>query len=790
MRRYLGGMAEVERDGDARSSSGDGSDRPWILGLIVVAAVALTVVGPGAPTGQVVADLLLRAGLSALVVLAASRARPWTVLVFVVPAALLATGATALVGLVAVLLAAAAVAGARVPSALPAASAAVGVVVATRLPPRGPFGLTAALMTAAVVPLLWTAYRSVSPPARRRTRRIALGVIVFVVLATGASALAAWRAQSDMRTGLDRTRAALADFEHGDPSAAAQFEAGASSFASARSAVSAPWVWPARLVPGLAQNITAATRLSQSGLEVTRAASAAAAQAPFDALQPQAGVIETARIDEVRPSVTALVGALRDADSVIGDVNSGWLLPPVQRRLANFGAELTDRLSAVEQAQAALEVGPDMLGAAGTRRYLVLFSTPAEARGLGGFAGAYGVIVADHGHLELATSGHTSDLNGPEQATPIPGSEAFQARYSVLSPQRFLGNVTASPDFPTVAAFASQVFPGAQDGFDGVIYADPYALAGLLRLTGPIDVGGAEGQLTADNLPDYLFTGQYARFGATSDRADMLAEVARATFDKALDSRLPEPRTVIDTLGPLISEGHLRFVSFDPRAGAVLARAGLTGAFPEQDGHDLVAPRSANVSTNKIDAHLWRTVDYDVAFDPATGQVDSTATITLDNRATTDLPSYVATNRDLNEGRTDPRPFASNTDDLTWYGPLPLVSAEVDGHTASVSAADELGWRAYGVRVTIPAGGRSVIVMHFSGTLPAGDRFGLTVAPQALVNADNVHIRVRSAVPDSEVVSAEGLGVVDGAAEGTFDDGERHVVEVGFGRGANPGGNR
>lgn len=783
-------MVEVERGAEPRSGSTSRADRPWVLALVASVAVVLTVVGPGAPTGQVVVDLVFRAALAALVVLAASRARPWTVLVFTVPAALLATGPVALVGLGAVLLAAVAVAGGKRPPVLLAAAAAMGVVVATRLAPRGPFGLTALVMTVAAGPLLWTAYRSSSPLVRRRARRIVLGVVVFAVLATGAAAFAAWRAQSAMRTGLDRTRAALADFEHGDPSAAGQFESGAASFASARSAVRAPWAWPARLLPGLAQNMTAATRLSQAGLEVTTAAAAAAAEAPLDALQPQAGVIETARIEEVRPSVTALVDALQNADSVVADVSSGWLLPPVKRRLDNFGSELTDRLSAVEQAQAALEVGPGMLGADGPRRYLVLFSTPAEARGLGGFAGAYGVIVADHGHLELVTSGHTSDLNGPEQATPIPGSEAFQARYALMSPQRFLGNVTASPDFPTVAAFASQVFPGAETGFDGVIYADPYALAGLLRLTGPIDVGGTEGQLTADNLADYLFTGQYARFGATSDRADMLAEVARATFDKALDSRLPEPRTVIDTLGPLISEGHLRFVSFDPRADAVLARAGLTGAFPMPEGGDLVAPRSSNVSTNKIDAHLWRTVDYDVGFDPATGQVDATATITLDNRATTDLPAYVATNRDLNEGRPDPRPFASNTDDLTWYSPLSLVSAEVDGGSAPVSAADELGWRAYGVRVTIPAGGRSVIVMHLTGNLPPGDRYALTVAPQALVNADTVRVRVRSAAPDAVVVRADGLTVVDGAAEGTFDAGDLRRVEVGFGRGTNPLGNR
>ena len=46
--------------------------------------------------------------------------------------------------------------------------------------------------------------------------------------------------------------------------------------------------------------------------------------------------------------------------------------------------------------------------------------------------------------------------------------------------QLFLGNVGASPDWPTNTGVVGQLFPQATDGtpLDGAIYADPAALAG------------------------------------------------------------------------------------------------------------------------------------------------------------------------------------------------------------------------------------------------------------------------------------------------------------------------
>ena len=47
-----------------------------------------------------------------------------------------------------------------------------------------------------------------------------------------------------------------------------------------------------------------------------------------------------------------------------------------------------------------------MLGADGTRHYLIAFMTPSESRGYDGLIGSYGLLTAEAGHISLTDLGH------------------------------------------------------------------------------------------------------------------------------------------------------------------------------------------------------------------------------------------------------------------------------------------------------------------------------------------------------------------------------------------------
>ena len=52
-----------------------------------------------------------------------------------------------------------------------------------------------------------------------------------------------------------------------------------------------------------------------------------------------------------------------------------------------------------------------MLGADGQRRYLIMFTTPAESRGITGFFGNYADVTIDNGAIEVTEFGRHSDLS-------------------------------------------------------------------------------------------------------------------------------------------------------------------------------------------------------------------------------------------------------------------------------------------------------------------------------------------------------------------------------------------
>ena len=63
--------------------------------------------------------------------------------------------------------------------------------------------------------------------------------------------------------------------------------------------------------------------------------------------------------------------------------------------------------------------------------YLVLFTTPSEARGLGGFAGNYAEITVDDGAFAMTAFGRVGDLElaGVAAGARITGPESFLAQY-------------------------------------------------------------------------------------------------------------------------------------------------------------------------------------------------------------------------------------------------------------------------------------------------------------------------------------------------------------------------
>lgn len=739
--------------------------------LVATSAGVAALYAPGAPTGLTLVDDCWRFLLAAAVTRAAASAQRWSWIVLTGIAACFAVGGAPVLVAVAMGALGAAIALSLVQARLAVAGAAVvglGVQVVLRLPDTGPSGLTAAAALVAVATVAVSAYRRAGPSARRRARRVALGagtlvglVLVPVAIAGVISLRNGSRAADESQAWLDAARA-------GDQQGVLAHLAGAREAFERTAQVTTAWyVQPGRALPVVGRHLEAVATVADTGTAIVDAATRAAEVADIEQLRIEGGRIDVDLLAALRQPMHEAATVMSTSLDELGALDETWLLPFVRSRLDHFRQQVLDAGDDTDLAADALEVVPDMLGRSGPRRYLLLFTSPAETRELGGFMGNWGELSADGGKLQLTRSGRAADLNArsqlpPDQRPQLTDPARYPERYLQYRPWTHWQNITGTPDFPTAAEMARELYPLASGGadIDGVLYVDPYGLAALLRLTGEIEVAGYEQPLTPENVADFLLRGQYVTFPETDARVDFLDRVSRETFERLTTGDLPGPRTVGEALGPAVDAGQIRFWTFDPLEQPLLKRLHLDGAMtppaPEEaPGDDRLLVTVANANPNKLDAYLRRVVRYDVDLDPATGAMEGRVTIELRNDAPAGGSDYAA-------GNDYGHPHGSNRTYLSLYSRFPLTSASVDGATLPVEMHEEYGWRRAGAHVVVPPQGVVTVTFTVRGSVDP-DRYRLAVRTPALAFPDRVEVTVRWRDGGAPALEVEGSGLPDGA---------------------------
>jgi len=783
--RAAGGASSAQRS----KASGAVARRPiddidlqdWVIGVIVVLAAVAASFADAEPTTWAPADVALTAGFAAVTTVAASIARRWTWLVAAGTAGFLARGneLVACAGVAVLVAMYAAAFSDRRNRVLGAVVGATAVQVLLRLPELRFNGLTALIAVAALAPMWVSGYQMCRRRTARRVRQAALVLGSLLLAATAGLAVAALEGRSqtqsavaEMRLGLDDARAGKQD------ESVAHLEAARAGFASANRSFSSWYARPARAVPILSQHLRAARIMAAAGEDLAGTAEVAANTARYEDLRASGGQVNLPLLESMAAPVSASVDSLARADHELQHAPSAWLLPGVADPLEDFRGQVRDTLPEARSAADAVRSVPPLLGANGPRRYFIAFGTPSEARGLGGFIGSYGELTVTDGKLELSQAGSIHELSEHAgfESRRLTGLDEYQGRYGRFQPARFLQNTTASPDFPTVAEALRQLYPQAGGNpVDGVIYVDPYGIAALLKLTGPVSVEGLDRQLTADNAVDFLLRDQYIEFSLKEDgRNEMLVRATRATFEALTARTLPGPRTIIDALAPAAAQRRLQFVAFDSADRAFLDRLHVTGAFPpgdEGDDGDFFSFRTSNGGASKIDSFLERAIDYHVRVDPATGTTDVTATVVLRNNAPpSGLPGYIIGNSPGAPG-VPREPAGTNILDFSVYADGVLQEATHDGAPMPLQAQVELGHHVWSNRVSIPPGGETRLVFRFQGR--ASPTYRLDVVQQPVVGADELSVEVEIA-PGRSVTRAVGWPGGAGGVE-KLDDGSTRV---------------
>lgn len=576
---------------------------------------------------------------------------------------------------------------------------------------------------------------------RRRAFRyasIALGALMVVgVVAFGVSMAMAF---GHVRNGGNAAQSALASARDGDADATSRSLVEAQAeFDQAISHIEGPLTMPARLVPGLSQQVTAVQTTVQQGSRIAAAGGSLATTADYDELQYD-GQLDLAQVDALQAPASDAATALGDADDALAAVLDGVLLPPLRSRIEEFTDEIADARDDAELATELLDVTPGLLGADGTRRYLVIFQTPAELRGTGGFIGSYAELTATAGEVELTRSGRIADLifARPDGARSLDGPEDYVARYGRYRPQDFLQDATFSPHFPSSADVIAQLYEqSGGNPVDGVIGVDPTGLAALLELTGPVAVPGLVEPLSADNAVEVLTRSQYVDYPDDAERGEILTEATRVTFERLLDASLPAPRTLAETLSPAARDGHLRMWSRDRDEQQAMERVGADGSLVIPTGSDGFSVVQQNTGNNKLDAYLRRSITYLPTIDAADGSLRATMRIELHNDVPSlDLPPAVV-------GNQRAAPVGTNVTWLTVFTHHAVTEATVDGLPIMLGPGQEQGLNAWDTPLLqIPPGETLVLELTLEGGVDLRDGYELVILPQPVANPDRFTVEL------------------------------------------------
>ncbi len=736
-----------------------------VAAIALVAAVVAVLTTDAAPTDLAAFDALYVAGVVVATVAAASRARRWSLLIAAALVSVGLEGAPLLIGvgaLVVALVLAWRNRRNRVAGALVGGLVAVAAMQLTW--PASPSGATAVLAAAAIVPLWISGYRVASSRARRRIVLAALAVLAVLAVGVASGAAVALTQRGRILDAADQTTDSVRALGSGESDeGAAGFEHSADEFRSVVRVTDSWWAAPARMTPVVAQNLEAVRTVAATGARLTDAAGALGAEVDYDQLRLPDGRIDLERLAAFAGPITAASDAVVAADDQIAALDAPWIAAPVRTELDDLSSQLGEVRRSTALAAAAVEDLPALLGSDGPRRYLLLLGNPAEARDLGGHLGNWAELVATDGRLEVVRVGAPYELFGPTTELRPTLSVEVPPALSAMGPTRFPQNWGASPDLATVADVAAELYPQAPGGapLDGVIYADPFALAALLSVTGPVTTSDGT-SLSDTDAVEFLTRGQFV--GDLDGRADAtVTEIVELALDRLTGQQTPAPRTLAERFGPVVAQGRLQFHSLHPEDRDVLVLSGLDRPVGAPDGADLLAVVNRNANPSKIDAHLRRSVDYDVDWDPESGEVRSRVVVTMTN----DLPPG-----DLGTEVTIPPTGAApatNRTQLSIITPFRATGAligDAEAAIGSVSETDDL--RRHTVTVDLPAGEQRTVTVDLIGAVTPGDRYRLRWIAQPLVHPTDARL----------LVSSRGAALAGGARDGMVRLGTDRITDV------------
>jgi Protein of unknown function (DUF4012) len=307
------------------------------------------------------------------------------------------------------------------------------------------------------------------------------------------------------------------------------------------------------------------------------------------------------------------------------------LLPPGQKTsFLKAKDQIKTGLDGLAEFERLAPVLLEILGQNGLRTYLVEQIDPAELRGSGGFIGSFTLLNVDHGNISMGKSADVITIDHP---FPMPGSKKYVAPPSefAFNDHGFVFSDSGfSPDFANAARTGEDLF-FSETGtkVDGVIAMDPWAVADLLTVTGPIPVPSYSVTVNAATFAEDVFQREEKQT-AVANRKDFFPAVATELLTRVSSLPSEDWGKLITALNAAVEDRHLQVYFNNQSAQSEMSRINWAGpTLTPQSAAETMFEAESNLGGTKANHFVTR--NYQLTLTAANGKLQHKLVIDLKN---------------------------------------------------------------------------------------------------------------------------------------------------------------
>jgi hypothetical protein len=479
-------------------------------------------------------------------------------------------------------------------------------------------------------------------PVHRTRRRILWGLAVVATLLVLDLAWATWTTASGLTSAREDLQAGTDLLRAGDPQGAGvAFQDAENAAGGAAAAMGHPAMLAVRALPWVGDDAGAVAAMARAA-EATATGGGALVDAVIRAGWTGEGVpalgaggtVDLEAVAAAAPPLRTAADELTRANDDLATVDADGLTEAVATRLVTAREAVDEAAGVVSTASDLADLLPGMLGADGSRRYLVAFQNLDAPRGTGGFLGFYGVLEAEGGDVSLTALAPASTV---PDVPPVDALAEVKRRYATFGMLTTLYAANYSPDVPTSARNVLAIAEaGGLGSFDGVIFTDTKWMEAMLAAVGPVETGAWPEPISADNVIDVMNRDVFLiDDAAESDRVQ--AQIGSDVWNAVLE-RTPPAQAFVEAWGAAVRAGHFAVYLDDPGEQELVTSLGAARAF-EPGGNPLTVVWQ-DLASSRAGFFAEKPVAMDVIL-AADGSAEVTTTVTLDNRAPADGPDSV-----------------------------------------------------------------------------------------------------------------------------------------------------